>query len=164
MNFFLILVKLFSTITIKEIRRWNFMTFWYRDFIPEKQLRSAIKWFANYKPEEKPILLMSDVIYGDLNNGFLVTNMQLYYRLKKSYKNPATTKILRLEDIQSISIKCKLFGAWLMINGEKEALISSYGKGIIEQEANVLREFMQILIKGLHENRLGYQKDIPDHN
>lgn len=135
----------------KGNRKWNFMTYWYGEFIPEIKLNHAIRWFANYPKEiEKPILLMQDYASPLLETGFLITNAHLYYRLKKSIKMPETKNIISLASIQTIDIDCcRLFGSWLLVNGEKEALISSYGfygKGPMAREITILRQLLQIFI------------------
>jgi hypothetical protein len=61
-------------------RKWNFMTFWYGEYIPEKQLQSAKKWFAGYNPnKEEPIIIMMDNCFGLIKEGLVVTNINIYY-------------------------------------------------------------------------------------
>jgi hypothetical protein len=128
-------------------RKWNFMTFWYGDYIPDSHLDSARKWFAGYQLEiEKPLILVSDNCIGAITEGFLVTNIKVYYRLKKSFIKPTEKGFIWLEDINSIDIDSKYIGAWLMINGKKEALLSSFSKKI-ENEVKPIREILQIFIK-----------------
>jgi hypothetical protein len=40
-----------------------------------------------------------------------------------------------------------MFGAWLMVNNQKEALLSRYSTGVVKNEINALREILQLFIK-----------------
>jgi hypothetical protein len=67
--------------------------------------------------------------------------------IKKSYIKPVVKKVIKLKEIYSIDIDCKMFGAWLMVNNQKEALLSRYSTGVVTNEINALREILQLFIK-----------------
>ncbi len=119
-------------------RRWNFHTFWYWKNIPPKRLKQARKYFAPYDEKaEKPLLLMSDNVFGTLFRGILLTNTKLYYKLDRDEKNfmPQPKKgTIKLSDMHYVDIIYPGRFAWLMVNGEKEACIAGYSEGIVDED------------------------------
>jgi hypothetical protein len=141
-------------------RRWNFHTFWYWKNIPPKRLRQARKYFAPYDEKtEKPLLLMSDNVFGTLFSGILLTNIKLYYNLNrdgKKFMPELKKRILRLSDVQYIDIVYPAGVTWLLVNGEKEACIARYSEGMVdEDEATPFKKAVNHVLQVLHATESG---------
>ncbi|MEQ8201301.1 MAG: hypothetical protein ABRQ24_07765 [Syntrophomonadaceae bacterium] len=137
-------------------RRWNFHTFWYWKNIPPKRLKQARKYFAPYDDRlEKPLLLMSDITFGKLFAGILITNIKLYYDLNSDEgKLLATPKrdVIKLLDIRCIDIQYFKRAGWLLVNGEKEACFASYSAGIVDENcATPFKNAVNHVLQALHE-------------
>ncbi|NLV16210.1 MAG: hypothetical protein GXY50_03220 [Syntrophomonadaceae bacterium] len=138
-------------------RKWNFHTFWYWKNLPLKRLKQAREYFAPYDETlERPLLVMTDNGFGKLFRGILITNIKFYYHLNLNanllFGIKTTKGIISLADMYSIDIQYpKSAGAWLLVNGEKEAYIAGYSKGIVdEDEATPFKKAVNHVLQALH--------------
>lgn len=86
----------------------------------------------------------------------LITNIKLYYylNLNDSLKFGPETKnnIIILSDIYHIEIEPKKYGAWLVVNREREAYFARYSAGIVdEDEATPFKNAVNHVLHALHE-------------
>lgn len=139
-------------------RKWNFHTFWYWKNIPPKRLKQARKYFAPYDDRlERPLLVMSDNVFGKLFSGIFISNLKFYYNLNldEGMFLPILKKgAINLADMNSIDIQYPKKSGWLLVNGEKEAVIARYSAGMVDEgEAIPFKNAVNHVLKALHKGK-----------
>lgn len=138
---------------------WGYSYIYFGQFIPDEKLKSAKQSFAKYNENiEIPILLLDDTLFGSSASGFLITNLNFYYKLSLKFSGSTAMNIIPLSNIQSFSIQVKLIGANLFINGKQFGYTTSL-QAMYRKEAIITEEFMNIIINNLNQN---YNEVIPD--
>lgn len=130
-------------------------TFDYGKLISIRKLRNARKIYAPYDPEkEQPILLVDDTFLQSAKRGMLLTNINLYFRLKTNFsKWDITIQRIPLKEIYALRIQISSNGSILLINKNKVAYIPSFGsKGFMKNESDILNELFEQLLKEVHKD------------
>ncbi len=140
-------------------RKWNFHDFWYWKNVPPKRLKQARKYFAPYNERlERPLLLMTENPLGKLHSGILITNIKLYYHLNlddSAFWGVKRKKgIMTLSNIRCIDIEPKKYGAWFIVDNNKEAYFASYSEGMVDEDcATPFKNAVNHVLQALHERK-----------
>ncbi|MGE5396364.1 MAG: hypothetical protein ACM3MK_02370 [Chitinophagales bacterium] len=137
-------------------RRWNYISFCIRGYIPERKLVNARKLYAPFDTEqEMPLILMDDTLsFLSGKIGFLMTNCTLYYRLKRLDGNcfRLISGKIPLDDIETIHIQLRKKGSPFIVNGEAIGKITAYsdGRDGLDDEGRTLIELLHRIVDSLH--------------
>lgn len=136
-------------------RPWNFMFFYFNQFIPEKRLKNAIKQYAHNAIEEKPIILMDDTFFNSGKRGFLLTNYSIYYNLfPTGGKGSNVIGNYKINDIVSFYINSRAVGSDILLNSQIIGTLSSFTQGkYAQKEAQILNDLFILLIRAILDRK-----------
>lgn len=121
------------------------------NFIPHEKLNNAEKSYAKYNiTSEYPIMMFDSTISGSGKEGFLLTNLNFYYKMPLKWSGSSKAGLIPINDIKQFSLEIKALGCKLIMNNEQFAYTSLLNSSL-RKEATVIADVMNIIIGNLND-------------
>lgn len=121
-----------------------YFTFDYGKLIPIRKINNSRRLYAHINPDiEIPLILLDDTFFRSGKIGILVTDQNIFYRLKNKRNGVMKTGKFPLSEIKAFSIVPALKGSNLIVNNQVVAYIRVYFQ---KNEAEILNRIIGILV------------------